>query len=185
MAAGSLNPLVKSTNDAAAQKGMVGRGGGDQGAVNSAKASNANTKTKSQKAKTKQKEETPSSATKKSSMDTYVYPADLPIYTMQLLFGPYNRQVAFNDALVDHDLSITLPLPPNLGESFGLKYNTNSFGPLMNEVMAGAANVATKMGTGKGFAASVSKEITDRINKAARGANEVVGAGMSLSLIHI
>lgn len=149
-------------------------------AISAAKTTNANSKTRSQKAKTKQPE-TQSTETKTTArkIDRYEYPTDLPVYTMQFLFGPYNRDVSFKDAIIDHDLSITLPLPPNLAESFGLKYNTVSFGPLLNEVLGGVSDVSDQMRGGKEFGKSLSKSITSRIEKAAKNAGEVLGASAS------
>lgn len=150
-------------------------------AIASAKTANAQAKTNTQKAKA-----VPPAQTAKpfrgytAEEDRYLqYPADMPVYSMQMLFIPYDRTIAFENAINKHERSITLPLPANLSEGLGLKYNTVSFGPFVQQILEAASDTTTSYKSGKALGDSLSSAITKKIRAAADSSSDVLGYGFS------
>lgn len=122
-------------------------------------------------AATKSENKPPIAPTKGPSADrgVHYYPPELRNfpYFLALAFGPYDRNVAFNDALVDHDLFVYLPVPANLTESFGTSYNKASLGPFGGEFAGAISTMANDIGSGK----DLKKSITDALTNGVRRAN--------------
>lgn len=115
----------------------------------------------------------------RNKKESYVFPADQSNYSMQLNFGAYKRERSMEQSKMDHDRSITLPLPAALGESFGIKYRQAAFGPLINEIIGATDETLNDTASGKEFGKSLSANISKRINKAAENSKEVLQAGFS------
>lgn len=102
-----------------------------------------------------------------SSGGTFVFPKDFPSqYSLVMKFGPYRRQVALENKLVDHDLFIMLPMPANLGESFGATYNSAALGPFGGELAKGVSGMASDIGAGKDWLKSLTDTVTSGIRRA-------------------
>jgi hypothetical protein len=97
---------------------------------------------------------------------TFQFPSDFPYqYFLMMKFGPYRRQVALENQQVDHDLFIVLPMPANLGESFGATYNSVSMGPFGGELIKGISGIASDVSAGVDFKKSITDKITDGLRK--------------------
>lgn len=171
MAAGSLNPLVSKANEAAASKGMVGRGGaGTAQAGATAKAASPAQKPApvAPPADTKPPEEA-----KLAPLELLVFPSDFPKYGMVLKFGPYSRRTALEDVKLNHDLHMWLPIPANLGEAFRSNYNNNlAFGPLMNELLTGFSQGVTAMQSGASLKQAAGMVKDSVVQNVKNGAND-------------
>lgn len=98
---------------------------------------------------------------------TFKFPSDFPTqYFMMMKFGPYTRQAALENKMVDHNLFIMLPMPANLGESFGASYNNVSMGPFMGEFVSAVSGLATSIGAGTDISTAVVDSITNGLRRA-------------------
>lgn len=113
----------------------------------------------------------------------HFFPLDFSFqYFMLLKFAAYDRNTVFEDASKDHDLFITLPVPTNLGESFGVNVGKQAFGVFLGELGKVVNETIKGKQAGQDLSASLNNAVADSIKKAREGgtlpsvlANRLVG----------
>lgn len=111
------------------------------------------------------------------------YPLDFGFhYFMLLRFAAYDRNTVFEDASKDHDLFISLPVPANLGESFGVNVGKQSFGVFLGELGNVVNETLKGRESGQDLSRSLSNSVANSIKSAREGgtlsnvlANRLVG----------
>jgi hypothetical protein len=95
------------------------------------------------------------------------FPLDFPFqYFMVLKFAAYDRNTVFEDASKDHDLFISLPVPANLGESFGINVGKQAFGVFLGEVGKVVNDTLQGRNNGQDLGKSFSTAVADSIKNA-------------------
>lgn len=100
------------------------------------------------------------------------FPSDFVYqYCMMLRFAPYDRDTVFQDESKDHDLFIALPMPTNLGESFGVNVGKQSFGAFMGEIGKVINDTINNKKSGQDLSQSLSSAIANSIKETRESGN--------------
>ena len=108
----------------------------------------------------------PTTVTVPTKSKQYVYPKDIGMYFMVLEFGPYKRDVVYENAKVVHTDTFFLPLPANLAESFGVSYNKANLGPFGGALASALSSGYSQMSSGRDVSSIILEKLKNGVNAA-------------------